>query len=165
MTRRATFHIAVTGLLVLLLAAAACSSGEEEGDAATEFGNRGAATLPTAEAKDLAALSKVIEMGESFDMDGSVLPGPMGEPPLSGVVKMQVDLDRAGRQAAGGDGAETGRGVHGRVQGGAVCLQARRILRRQLHGYQRYRWAAQARRPHQQQLHPGGRNRPGVGLP
>ena len=89
MTRRYAFHIAVTGMLVLLFAAAACSSGEEESE--TEFGDRGAATLPTAEAKELGALAKVVAMGESFDMDGSVLPGPMGEPPLSGNVKMQVD--------------------------------------------------------------------------
>ncbi len=90
MKRRATFHIAVTGLLVLLLAAVACSSGEES-ESATEFGDRGAATLPTAEAKDLTSLAKVVAMGESFDMDGSVLPGPMGEQPLSGNIKMQVD--------------------------------------------------------------------------
>ena len=90
MKRWATFHIVVTGLLVLLFAAAACSSGgDSESD--TEFGDRGAATLPTAEAKELASLAKVLAMGESFDMDGSVLPGPMGEPPLSGSVKMQVD--------------------------------------------------------------------------
>ena len=90
MKRWATFHIAVTGLLVLLFAGAACSPGEES-ESATEFGDRGAATLPTAEAKDLASLAKVVAMGESFDMDGSVLPGPMGEPPLSGSVRMQVD--------------------------------------------------------------------------
>jgi len=89
MTRRSAIHIAVTGMLVLLFAAA-CSSGEEEGDAG-KFGDRGAATLPTAEAKELVSLAKVVAMGESFDMDGSVLPGPMGEPPLSGTVKMQVD--------------------------------------------------------------------------
>ena len=90
MTRRATFHIAVTGLLVLLFAAAACSSGDEE-EPVVEFGDRGAATLPTAEAGELASLAKVVALGESFDMDGSVLPGPMGEPPLSGNIKMQVD--------------------------------------------------------------------------
>ena len=90
MTRRTTFHIAVTGLLVLLFAAAACSSGGES-ESETEFGDRGAATLPTAEVKELVSLAKVIAMGESFDMDGSVLPGPMGEPALSGNIKMQVD--------------------------------------------------------------------------
>ena len=91
MKRRATFYIAVTGLLVLMFAGAACSSGEESESDGVEFGDRGAATLPTAEAKDLASLAKVVAMGESFDMDGSVLPGPMGEPPLSGSIKMQVD--------------------------------------------------------------------------
>ena len=90
MTRRATFHIAVMGLIVLLFAATACSSGGDSESDAVEFGDRGAATLPTAEAKELASLAKVVAMGESFDMDGSVLPGPMGEPPLSGNITMQV---------------------------------------------------------------------------
>ena len=89
MKRWATFHVVVTGLLLLIFSAACSSGGDSESTG--EFGDRGAATLPTAEAKDLASLAKVVAMGESFDVDGSVLPGPMGEPPLSGNVKMRVD--------------------------------------------------------------------------
>jgi hypothetical protein len=89
MKRQATVHILVTALFVLLFSAACSSSG---GDSqSTSFGDRGAATLPTVEAKELASLGKEFSLGESLDVDASLLPGPVGEPALSGNIKMQVD--------------------------------------------------------------------------
>ena len=47
--------------------------------------------FPTAEAKDLASLGQQAAVGDSLTLDASVLPGPIGEPALSGNITMAVN--------------------------------------------------------------------------
>ena len=88
MNRFAPFHILVIAMIVLL-AAGACSSGGES--QTREESGEHPLQLPTAEAKDLASLGEQAGIGDSLTLDASVLPGPIGEPPLSGNIKMTVN--------------------------------------------------------------------------
>ena len=88
MKRSASFHILVIAL-VALLTAVACSAGEES-QTREELGEH-PLQLPTAEAKDLASLGEQAAIGDSLTLDASVLPGPIGEPALSGNIEMTVN--------------------------------------------------------------------------
>ena len=88
MKRSAPFHILAIAL-VALLTAGACSSGEES-QTREELGEP-ILGLPTAEAKDLASLGEQAAIGDELTLDASVLPGPIGEPALSGNLQMTVN--------------------------------------------------------------------------
>ena len=88
MKRVAPFHILVIALAVLV-AAGGCSSGGES-QTREELGEP-ILGLPTAEAKDLASLGQQAAVGDSLTLDASVLPGPIGEPALSGNIMMTVN--------------------------------------------------------------------------
>ncbi len=88
MKRIAPFHVLVIAL-VFLVAAGACSSGTES-QTREELGEP-ILGLPTAEAKDLASLAEQAAVGDSLTLDASVLPGPIGEPALSGNIQMTVN--------------------------------------------------------------------------
>ena len=88
MKRVAPFHILVIALAVLLVAGGCSSGGESQ--TREELGEP-ILGLPTAEAKDLASLGQQAAVGDSLTLDASVLPGPIGEPALSGNIMMTVN--------------------------------------------------------------------------
>ena len=88
MPRQAFPHLIVIALFVLLAVAAVGCSGSESEQAE---GPRIALHLPTVEAQELQTLGAQYGLGDSFTVDASPMPGPIGEPALKGSLAIQFD--------------------------------------------------------------------------